>query len=117
MNKKPSESKVTSNKVLVKSEKLKLGFDEVMEVWYFAMLQGATLWGYSQDTKRNLPDDYMTGLDGLREQIKDFNTLKVLLANQFIVCGLYDEVLSTSSVSTVQPKTSRKKNTSSKKVK
>lgn len=77
------------------------------EVWYFAMIQGATLWQYSQDKKRNLPQDYTRGLDSIREYMKDPSTMAYLLGATPVVMGLYDEVLDGVTVGE-QPKEKKK---------
>jgi hypothetical protein len=79
------------SKPLVKLEESAL--DALKEVWYFAMIQGATLWGYSQEKKRNLPKDFTKGLDAISKQITDLDTLRYLLSTTPILLGLFDEAL------------------------
>ena len=84
-------------------------FDNLKEVWYFAMLQGATLWAYSQDKDRKLPDDFEKGLMGIREHIKDADTLKYLLSSTPVVMGLYDEILDNELLANSSKLTPKKK--------
>lgn len=88
-------------------------FDQMKEVWYFAMIQGASLWQYSQDKKRNLPDDFNKGLNGVRENIADPSAMQLLLGSNVVLFGLYDECIDidkvTPTISVTQ--TTRKKRT------
>lgn len=63
------------------------------EVWYFAMLQGAILWQYSQDKKRKLPEDFTRGLDGISKTLVTPDSLQFLLGANMVLIGLYDEIL------------------------
>lgn len=68
-------------------------FDELRELWYISMLHGATLWQYCQDTGKELPKDFERGLDLLREEVEEVNSIKFLLSNRFALVGLFDELL------------------------
>lgn len=68
-------------------------FDQMKEVWYFSMIQGASLWQYSIDKKRNLPQDFDKGLDGIRNTLTDPKALQFLLGASVVLFGLYDEMI------------------------
>lgn len=113
-----SEKTTPSRKLSVKSAEF--SFDDLLEVWYYAMIQGATLWQYCQDNKYTLPDDFNTGLEAVRKHVNDASTLKYILSTTPLAVGLFDELLQATintSVTTGQTKASTKKKTVSKKVK
>ncbi len=87
---------------------VKYSLDELRDVWYFAMIQGATLWQYCQDTKRDLPEDFNLGIVKIFNHIDDIETLKTLLGSSQLACGLFDELYPNSKVLTVKNNTSKK---------
>lgn len=68
-------------------------FQEIKEVWYKSLIDGATLWQYCQDTKKTLPVDFVQITDLLFANINDPISLKTLLDNSAVMCGLADEYL------------------------
>lgn len=68
-------------------------FEQLKEVWYFSMLQGASLWQYSIDKKRKLPSDFEKGLNSIRESLTDPEALQFLLGTNIVIFGLYDEAI------------------------
>lgn len=75
-------------------------FDELRELWYISMIQGATLWQYCQDNKKKLPVDFDKGLELIRTHVVDVDSIKFLLSNRFALLGLFNELLSNSTSNT-----------------
>lgn len=81
----------------ISTENVNTEFDKYLEVWYLAIIQGATLWGYCQEKDRKLPVDFQKGIDSVRESVKSdtdpMSTLKYLLGSTPVLLGLFDESL------------------------
>jgi len=93
---KNSTSELPSNQEPVKSHSA-YTFDELREMWYLSMIQGATLWQYCQDTKKELPVSFDKGLNLVREQLKDVDDIKKLLSSNFLLIGLYEELFTSNT--------------------
>lgn len=78
----------------------KFSIDDMREVWYIAVIHGATYWQYSQEKKHNLPECFNKAVLEILNDIKDADTLKQLLNNQGLSLGLYDEKIKNLSNST-----------------
>jgi len=77
--------KQTKPKV-VKNTKVNYTIDDLKDVWYRAVYNGALLWQYSKDKKMNFED----GVQGIRE-ILDTEGLRTILGNNFVLLGLFKE--------------------------
>lgn len=77
--------KQTKPKV-VKNTKVNYTIDDLKDVWYRAVYNGALLWQYSKDEKLNFED----GVQGIRE-ILDTEGLRTILGNNFVLLGLFNE--------------------------
>jgi len=77
--------KQTKPKV-VKNTKVNYTIDDLKDVWYRAVYNGALLWQYSKDEKLNFED----GVHGIRE-ILDTEGLRTILGNNFVLLGLFNE--------------------------
>lgn len=80
-------------------EARKFTFEELVEVWYFSMIHGATLWQYCQDTNKKLPDDFMRGLDGIKDKLVTPLELQEVLKSRALMVGLFDELSTTNTTS------------------
>lgn len=77
--------KQTKPKV-VKNTKVNYTIDDLKDVWYRAVYNGALLWQYSKDEKLNFED----GVQGIRE-ILDTESLRMIVGNDFVLLGLFRE--------------------------
>lgn len=68
-------------------------FNELLEVWYFSMLHGATLWQFGIDTDKNLPEDFMVGLDAIRAKLVSPLELQEVLKSRALMVGLFEEAI------------------------
>lgn len=84
-------------------------FEQLKEVWYFSMLQGASLWQYSIDKKRELPSDFEKGLNSVRESLADPEALQFLLGANVVLFGLYDESIDKDLTILSTPQITKKK--------
>lgn len=89
-------------------------FIQVREIWYKSLIDGATLWQYCQDTKKSLPGDFVKVVDMMFANITDESSLKTIMDNSAVMCGLADEYLASSkgSVEPVSSVTENSQNTS-----
>lgn len=69
-----------------KIKNVKYTIDDLKDVWYRAVYNGALLWQYSKDKKMNFED----GVQGIRE-ILDTEGLRTILGNDFVLIGLFRE--------------------------
>lgn len=69
-----------------KIKKVNYTIDDLRDVWYRAVYNGALLWQYSKDEKLNFED----GVQGIRK-ILDMEALRTILSNDFILIGLFRE--------------------------
>jgi len=78
----------TNKKVVknTKTKKVNYTIDDLKDVWYRAVYNGALLWQYSKDKKLNFED----GVQGIRE-ILDTEGLRTILGNNFVLLGLFNE--------------------------
>lgn len=74
------------DKKVVKNTKVNYTIDDLKDVWYRAVYNGALLWQYSKDEKLNFED----GVQGIRE-ILDTEGLRTILGNNFVLIGLFRE--------------------------
>lgn len=113
--------KTTSSEAIDKVENRVEMFtlDEMMQVFYFSILHGATLWQYSIDTNKNLPDDFNKGLDGIRARVTTALELQEVLKSRALMVGLFEEYINptTNSTSLTEVKEVNKDNTNSESVK
>lgn len=89
----PQTSTHKSESVKQESHVAEYSFQQVREVWYKSLIDGATLWQYCQDTKKNLPQDFEKIADLLFNNTTDVAQLKTILDNSAFMCGLADEYL------------------------
>mgnify|MGYP000588399320 CR=1 FL=1 len=83
------KKQTNTNKKVVKNTKVKkvnYTIDDLKDVWYRAVYNGALLWQYSKDEKLNFED----GVQGIRE-ILDTEGLRTILGNNFVLLGLFNE--------------------------
>lgn len=71
-------------------------FTQAREIWYKSLIDGATLWQYCQDTKKSLPGDLVKAVDMMFANITDVSSLKTIMDNSAVMCGLADEYLASS---------------------
>lgn len=78
----------TNKKVVknTKTKKVNYTIDDLKDVWYRAVYNGALLWQYSKDKKLNFDD----GVQGIRE-ILDTEGLRTVISNDFVLLGLFHE--------------------------
>lgn len=69
-----------------KIKNVKYTIDDLKDVWYRAVYNGALLWQYSKDKKLNFED----GVQGIRE-VLDTEGLRTILGNDFVLIGLFSE--------------------------
>lgn len=74
------------DKKVVKNTKVNYTIDDLKDVWYRAVYNGALLWQYSKDEKLNFEE----GVQGIRE-ILDTEGLRTILGNNFVLLGLFNE--------------------------
>lgn len=83
--KKNNNTKIKSVKN-TKTKKVNYTIDDLKDVWYRAVYNGALLWQYSKDKKMNFED----GVQGIRE-ILDTEGLRTVISNDFVLLGLFRE--------------------------
>jgi len=66
-----------------KTKKVNYTIDDLKDVWYRAVYNGALLWQYSKDKKMSFED----GVQGIRE-VLDTEGLRTILSNDFVLLGL-----------------------------
>ena len=69
-----------------KTKKVNYTIDDLKDVWYRAVYNGALLWQYSKDKKMSFED----GVQGIRE-VLDTEGLRTILSNDFVLLGLFHE--------------------------
>lgn len=69
-----------------KTKKVNYTIDDLKDVWYRAVYNGALLWQYSKDKKLNFED----GVQGIRE-VLDTEGLRTVISNDFVLLGLFHE--------------------------
>lgn len=69
-----------------KTKKVNYTIDDLKDVWYRAVYNGALLWQYSKDKKMSFKD----GVQGIRE-VLDTEGLRTILSNDFVLLGLFHE--------------------------
>lgn len=69
-----------------KTKKVNYTIDDLKDVWYRAVYNGALLWQYSKDKKMSFED----GVQGIRE-VLDMEGLRTILSNDFVLLGLFHE--------------------------
>lgn len=69
-----------------KTKKVNYTIDDLRDVWYRAVYNGALLWQYSKDKKMSFED----GVQGIREGL-DTEGLRTILSNDFVLLGLFHE--------------------------
>lgn len=75
--------KVVNN---TKAKKVNYTIDDLKDVWYRAVYNGALLWQYSKDKKMNFED----GVQGIRD-VLDTEGLRTVISNDFVLLGLFHE--------------------------
>lgn len=78
-----TEIKVVKN---TKSKKVNYTINDLKDVWYRAVYNGALLWQYSKDKKLNFED----GVQGIRD-VLDTEGLRTVISNDFVLIGLFHE--------------------------
>ena len=78
-----TESNIDKN---TKTKKVNYTIDDLKDVWYRAVYNGALLWQYSKDKKMNFED----GVQGIRE-VLDTEGLRTVISNDFVLLGLFHE--------------------------
>lgn len=81
--KKDNNTKIVKN---TKTKKVNYTIDDLKDVWYRAVYNGALLWQYSKDKKMSFED----GVQGIRE-VLDTEGLRTILSNDFVLLGLFHE--------------------------
>lgn len=71
-----------------KSKDVKYTFDDLRDVWYCAIFNGAVLWQYA--TEKNLTKKLNVGVDAIRDLL-DEDTLRLILGNNMVLLGLFQE--------------------------
>lgn len=69
-----------------KTKKVNYTIDDLKDVWYRAVYNGALLWQYSKDKKMSFED----GVQGIRE-VLDTEGLRTVISNDFVLLGLFHE--------------------------
>lgn len=69
-----------------KTKKFNYTIDDLKDVWYRAVYNGALLWQYSKDKKMSFED----GVQGIRE-VLDTEGLRTVISNDFVLLGLFHE--------------------------
>lgn len=70
----------------IKTKKVNYTIDDLRDVWYRAVYNGALLWQYSKDKKMSFED----GIQGIRE-VLDTEGLRTVISNDFVLLGLFHE--------------------------
>jgi len=70
--------------------------DDMIDMWCRGATNGATLWQYCQDTKKQLPSSFEAGLIELTNNVRDSgdkaHALKAVSANNMILLGVFEEL-------------------------
>lgn len=102
--------KPASIDISTKNGEKMFSFEELREVWYFSMIHGATAWQYLVDNKKDMPTDFMKGLDAIREKVVSPIELQEVLKSRGLMVGLFHEAVNKEpdiSVPTEETKTTK----------